>query len=428
MLAVILRKPTPIGLELHTLCCALCGILIWFEVYEGKDAMAKKEFCDIYPKSVALTLRMVKPFFSSGRVLIADSWFGSVLCALALFKHRIFCVMNVKTAHKGYPKDGMLAEVDEVKGKSDEKRAERRARRGKQIAFTKTFKVGAQQVTVTAGGHNKKVPLLVVATASSMLPGDEHVKTWQVNKSDGSVEYRSIRTKQPSMHALYRRWMNVVDIHNKLRQGVACMADVWKTTSWAERHFAEGIGFWEVNVYKALIYFYWEWKSLSHGDFRKRLAWAFLTLGKEPYPADACSDADSPTDLPLVGSPGGSSRTAPLPGGTHEYQKSKQGKTCAYCGKSHGAYQFCTTCEAHGLGRIFVCGRKSKRDCMDQHAAGCPLKHANFTMGEEGRIKVAAARRARINGDDEADDEGEEEDAPPIGSATPRPNRRQRRS
>ena len=65
---------------------------------------------------------------------------------------------------------------------------------------------------------------------------------------------------------------------------------------------------------------------------------------------------------------------------------------------------------------------------MDQHAAGCPLKHANFTMGEEGRIKVAAARRARINGDDEADDEGEEEDAPPIGSATPRPNRRQRRS
>ena len=39
---------------------------------------------------------------------------------------------------------------------------------------------------------------------------------------------------------------------------------------------------------------------------------------------------------------------------------------------------------------------------MDKHAA---LKHANFTMGEDGRIKVAAARRARANGDDEADDE-----------------------
>ena len=41
-LMVILRKPTPVGLELHTLCCALCGVLIWFEVYEGKLAMWKK--------------------------------------------------------------------------------------------------------------------------------------------------------------------------------------------------------------------------------------------------------------------------------------------------------------------------------------------------------------------------------------------------
>eukprot|EP00966_Prymnesium_polylepis_P275779 6372042-Prymnesium_polylepis.1 len=98
-----------------------------------------------------------------------------------------------------------------------------------------------------------------------MLPGAEHTKTWQVNKSDGSVEYLSIRTKQPSMHALYRRWMNVVDIHNKLRQSVVSMADVWKTTSWNERHFAEGIGFWEVNVYKALVYFYFQWKTLAHG-------------------------------------------------------------------------------------------------------------------------------------------------------------------
>ena len=68
-LMVILRKPTPIGLELHTLCCALCGVLVWFEVYEGKDAMAKKPFCDKYPKSIALTLRMLKPFFGSVRAL-----------------------------------------------------------------------------------------------------------------------------------------------------------------------------------------------------------------------------------------------------------------------------------------------------------------------------------------------------------------------
>ncbi|KAL1519451.1 hypothetical protein AB1Y20_022973 [Prymnesium parvum] len=199
---------------------------------------------------------MLKPSFSTGRVLVADSWFGSVACALALFKHGLFAVMNVKTATKEFPKDQLLAEVDEVKGNSAEARDARRRRRGKQIAFTREFTVGSRKVTLIAAGHNRKVPLLLVATYGSMLPGDDHVKTWQVRKRDGTVEYHKIVTKQPQVHALYRQWMNIVDVHNKLRQGVVSMADIWHTVNWSERHFAEGLGFWEVNIYKALTYFY----------------------------------------------------------------------------------------------------------------------------------------------------------------------------
>lgn len=69
---VVLRKLTPLGLEIHTLCDALSGILINYEVYEGKDAMAKKQFVghetDIgtINKSTALTLRCMQPYFGSG--------------------------------------------------------------------------------------------------------------------------------------------------------------------------------------------------------------------------------------------------------------------------------------------------------------------------------------------------------------------------
>lgn len=112
--------------------------------------MAKKEFNESYPKSIALTLRMLKPYFSSGRVLIADLWFGSVACALALFRHGLFAVMNVKTATKNYPKAELMAEVDEIKGNSEERRAARRARRGEQVAFTCEFQVGSRKVTLTA--------------------------------------------------------------------------------------------------------------------------------------------------------------------------------------------------------------------------------------------------------------------------------------
>lgn len=425
-LMVILRKPTPVGLEIHTLCCALCGILLWFEVYEGKEAMAIMPYCDQYPKSIALTLRMVEPFFASGRVLIADSWFGSRACALALFARSIFCVMNVKTAHKNFPKDQILAEVGEITGKSAEARAARRERRGKSVAFVQKAKVGSRNVTLLASGNNKKVPLLLISTYGSMLPGKTHVKTWQAVNADGTVTYNTLKTAQSQIHALYRSWMNVVDVHNKLRQGVVSMADVWGTRSWPERHFAEGLGFWEVNVYKCLIYFYAAtWKHLAHGEFRARLAWACMTLGKVPYPADAAAFTAGGPSTGLSGAPSSAAgpssagmALAPLPGGTHSYVKypaSHGPRKCAYCPKGM-AYQWCETCFVTGLGKINVCGRKSGRPCMDDHVCGKPILHATFTMSEAGKQSMLD-KRARPDAE-EADDEDDEDDeaVPPIGS------------
>eukprot|EP00966_Prymnesium_polylepis_P036668 850868-Prymnesium_polylepis.1 len=182
---------------------------------------------------------------------------------------------------RNFPKDQIMEVVAEVKGNSEQAREQRRVRRGKSIAFTQTVKIGGgRDVTLLAAGHNKKVPLLLITTCMTMLPGDTHNKCWKVNHADGSVTKHSLKTKQPETHALYRLWMNIVDIHNKLRQGVCSMADVWGTVSWEKRHFAEGLGFWEVNVFKALVYFYEPLRATSHGDFRKRIAWAFMTLGK----------------------------------------------------------------------------------------------------------------------------------------------------
>ena len=91
--------------------------MVYFEVFEGKEANAKMEFCEEQKKklgsngpwkSVALTKRMLIRFASSGRVVIADSWFGSVACVKMLFSISLFAVMMVKTAHKGYPKDVLL--------------------------------------------------------------------------------------------------------------------------------------------------------------------------------------------------------------------------------------------------------------------------------------------------------------------------------
>mmetsp|Transcript_39427 Transcript_39427/g.86671 ORF Transcript_39427/g.86671 Transcript_39427/m.86671 type:complete len:146 (-) Transcript_39427:203-640(-) len=143
---------------------------------------------------------MCEPFFSLGRVLVADSWFGSVACALALCKYVFFMVMNVKTAHKNFPKDELLAVVGEIKGNSADARATRHRRRGTHAAFVREFKVGPRRVNIVAAGHNKKVPLSLVATASSMIPGTDHEKVWTSHHVDGTTSYHHITTPQPSVH------------------------------------------------------------------------------------------------------------------------------------------------------------------------------------------------------------------------------------
>eukprot|EP00965_Chrysotila_dentata_P196246 6177465-Pleurochrysis_carterae.AAC.1 len=65
-----------------------------------------------------------------------------------------------------------------------------------------------------------------------MLPGTAHEKTWHTSGADGRIQYHRIVTPQPQAQALYRKWMKIVDIRNKLRQGSASMADTWATRSW----------------------------------------------------------------------------------------------------------------------------------------------------------------------------------------------------
>ena len=314
-------------------------------------------------------------------------------CCIALFKHSVFSVMNVKTAHRGYPKDDIMEHVQEIKGNTAEAKAQRAERRGKHVCFRQDFAVeGNRSVTIQAAGHNKKVPLLLVASHSSMLAGEEHTKVWHNNLADGTTQYYKKVTAQPQMHALYRRHMNSVDIHNKLRQGVVSMADVWQTTSWVERHFAEGLGMWEVNVYKALQYFQPnKWSGISHSEFRSRLAFSLMTLGKAKFPSDLAAGTAgfaSPPNTTTCPPP------SPLPGdddsmsagcGRHEWVICEP-KICTYCGKQ--TRRTCQTCYESDYGRFFACQPGTGRVCMAEHVRGVPPRHTTWSMSASGKEKL----------------------------------------
>ena len=98
------RKPTPLGIMLKTLVDTATGVLVNAEIVEGAERDALKEYNVEWGKSTGCTLRLSKPWHGKARIIIGDSWFGSYRSAVALLKHGLFMVANVKTGHKHFPK------------------------------------------------------------------------------------------------------------------------------------------------------------------------------------------------------------------------------------------------------------------------------------------------------------------------------------
>ena len=311
-------------------------------------------------KSVALTLRMVEKVKNRGLVLIADSWFGSVACILALYEVATFAVMNVKTVHKRFPKNALL----KLLGYDKKKKLCPKHRRGEYYGFTQKYETAAGPCEVLAAqlaaGHNSKRPVLVVSTASVMTPADDYTKTWTWVDAAGDLVKYTIRVATTMVHAMYHRWFHIVDVHNHLRQGLVSMADVWATKNWAHRHFAEGLGFWEVNVYRSLLFFHPHWKSkrLGHGKFRGRLAHAFLTLGKVEFNTAGGSHA---AQAEPTAEEKGRHKIEKFANYDNEHHK------CGYCGTVHG-YFFCRTCFPDGKATHALCFNRSKGECFEKHA------------------------------------------------------------
>eukprot|EP00966_Prymnesium_polylepis_P282143 6519500-Prymnesium_polylepis.1 len=378
------RKPTDKGAEVHTVCDGQSGIMVGGEVFEGAVAMENAKYCDRYQKSTALTLRLCEPFFASGRIVVADSWFGSVQTALALYEHGLYSILNVKTAHKGFPITELFQEVWDEKGAKVSK-AEAKAlgkfpkdggKRGMHAGFVKIFDVKGSSVELLAAGHNAKLPMLLVSTAGDLLPGEPQKKEWHTIDETGRKIFHAHQTPQPRVHAFDRKYFHLVDDHNQLRQGTVTMADVWETTSWEDRQFAESLGLWEVNVFKALVRWQPDYKDLKHPRFRRLLAHAMLT-GGQPIVIDVERVAPPTPSRILEEGHLWVSFDARAVKEDREKKKSREGHRCGFCSKKEMAYGFCGACFPLGQTPTFaICGPQTGRNCMQQHSNGVGPSHS----------------------------------------------------
>ena len=80
-------------------------IVIHMELYKGKNPMQSKQYVSDFGATCATMLRLVESIAASGRVVIGDSWFGSVKAAIQLREQGLYSIMLFKTNHVYTPRN-----------------------------------------------------------------------------------------------------------------------------------------------------------------------------------------------------------------------------------------------------------------------------------------------------------------------------------
>ena len=161
--------------------------------------------------------------------------------------------------------------------------------------------------------------------------------------------------KQDDIHGLYRSGFNVLDQHNRHRQGGASFEDTWKTWQWWVRDYQFFFGVSEINAW--LLWKHYRDNKADLATFRRKLA--YQMLNNMMWKADretmqtrkrAPSPSTAPENMPPDDASAGLRACWLLP---HCVMKDKNSNgRCLQCGKSTRYYCKCMETSTH---RAWVC-------------------------------------------------------------------------
>jgi len=140
-------------------------VLLHVELVDGAELDRGKKYVDRLKPTTACTLRLVEYWQSSGRIVVADAWFGSVRTVEELLGIGLYSVVCVKQGCKGFPRDKLKALVKQ--------RGDTAFFRSK-VRFENRGKV--QERPIFAGGHMDKQPLFLCASTGTSLLGEQKVR------------------------------------------------------------------------------------------------------------------------------------------------------------------------------------------------------------------------------------------------------------
>ncbi|CEP19333.1 hypothetical protein [Parasitella parasitica] len=229
------RKPHSIGQEWKTVADVNTCCIIRLDV--TGDTLSKKFD------------RLVEPWFSLGRTVIADSWFGSPAMVRALKDVGLFSIMQVKKKRywpRGMPMEDMVGSL------------------GEEVGDVKVVKSRIDSVFI-ASLRDKK-PRCVIANAESTTAGSTESR-W----IDGQMH----TVTRPLVFEECEVNKGAVDTANNRRDKLPSFHDVMKSYNWEIRCLAFFLAVAEANAFSTYKYVEGE-GAPHHFEFRWRLARSLL--------------------------------------------------------------------------------------------------------------------------------------------------------
>jgi len=245
-------KPCPVCIELKGLVCGEAAIMLVVLPSGNKYNKIEDQFSH-YPTHVATTLRLANRLKGTGRSIFADSWFGSVHCATALYQELgLHSTMVVKRNHKNYPKEHFRQLFEDIKGA----RPTGESLRG-QVKFATsahTLDPESEKVPLFATCWREHKELNYIGTCGSSLSGQPRkIQLWK-NTATKSVPFywnvkRPMNIKEYSDHA------GKQDVHNHYRQGILALEGAFRTRRWELRTFVSLFDMAVTDAYLAFRHF-----------------------------------------------------------------------------------------------------------------------------------------------------------------------------
>ncbi|RHZ73223.1 hypothetical protein Glove_232g213 [Diversispora epigaea] len=240
------RKPHPIGCEFKTMADARTNLFLQLDPVEPPEYSSKKKFAE-HSATIATMLRLTEPWFSSGRTIIADSWFGSVKACTTLYKHGLYSILQLKKC-RYWPKNIPCDITDALESDYGS-------------FISRVGKFDDVDLTLCSLRDRKNIVLLASCSTTNLKN-----EVTRYIKGHGNVKFH-----RPAVFDEYNEYRSAIDILNNLRDNALSYHDVLTTKCSENRILAFYFSVAEANSYSAYCQFVPGKKNMKHVDFRKQL-------------------------------------------------------------------------------------------------------------------------------------------------------------